>query len=42
MPTFIKFVPVVGKPVELVNVIEDPDPPVPLASSSRAPFKVVV
>jgi len=34
--------PPVGKPVVEVKVILVPAPPVPLASSSKAPFKVVV
>ena len=41
-PTCIKPVPDVGRPEVLANVILVPEPPVPLASSSKAPFKVVV
>ena len=39
-PTAI--VPAVGKPEFDVTLITVPDPPVPLVSASKAPFRVVV
>jgi len=42
VPILIKLVPVVGKPVVLVNVISVLDPLLPLVLSPSAPFNVVV